>query len=113
MQEEAIILFEALSEIFFLTEFTCHPPLLDELADGLGSAFAKKSVPLWLAFAAQIFVDIHTALGKNVTRGLSELQTSGTQIASSLKEYHSNTPVAFADWPASNTAGIRHVDQTY
>lgn len=111
-EEEAIILLEAISEFFFLTKHTCHPPLLDELSDGLGLAFAEKSVPLWLAFAAQIFVDIHFALRKDVARGLSELQAYGTQLASSLKQYHSDTPIAFANWPQFNTAGIRHVDQT-
>ena len=100
-----------MAKIFCLTEYTCHPPLIDELADGLRSAFSDKSVPLWLAYAAQIFLDINTALRENAVRGLSELQAYGIQIASSLKEYHSHTSLALADWPAPNTAGIRHIEQ--
>ena len=62
-----------------------------------------------MAYAAQIFVYIHNVLRENVARGLSELQVSGTQIASSLKEYDSNTRVTFADWPAFSTATIRQL----
>ena len=63
---------------------------------------SDKTVPLWVAFAAQIFVDIHKALGEDVGRGLSELQASGTHIASVLKEYYNSSKSStFAQLPAS------------
>ena len=111
MLEEQIILLESLSEFFCLTEFTCHTPIEDELTNGLRSAFDDNNVPLFLAFAAQTFVDIYTILGENVGRGLSELQASAIQIASTILEYRSNTPVAFAKCPTFTAAGIEKVDQ--
>jgi hypothetical protein len=111
MKGDGIILFEALCEFLFWTKYTGDIPVLDELTDGLRSTFVDKIVPLWVAYAAQIFVDIHNVLQENVRRGLSQLQASGTQIASNLKEYHSNTPVTSANWPAFSKAAIRHLDE--
>ena len=104
MKEDGTILYEALCEFLFWIKCTRDLPVLDELTDGLRTAFVDEIVPLWVAYAAQIFVDIHNVLQENVGRGLSQLQASGTQIVSSLKEYHSNIPVTFADWPSFTTA---------
>ena len=67
-------------------------PVVDELMDGLSSAFVEQTVPLWLAYAGQIFVDIHNVLGKNGARCFSELHATARQIASTIKEYCSDFP---------------------
>ena len=102
MDLNGFILIDGLTELSYVAKYGYDVglPVVDELIEGLHSAFIDEAVPLWVAYAAQIFVDIQIVLRDNVARGLSELQTSGTQIASSLKEYHRlNRPVAFAQRP--------------
>jgi len=106
-EENLIILLEGLVGFFYLSQ--CDVPVLDELTDGLRSAFVDKVVPLWVAYASQIFLDIQNVLRENVGRGLSELQATGIQIASSLEEYRANTPVEVADWPSFSTHAMEHL----
>ena len=100
-EQDVIVLQEALIEFLFMTKID-STPVLDEITYGLASMVADKNYPLWMSFAGQIFLDIHNALGEDVGRGLSELQASGTHIASVLKEcYDSSKSGTFAPLPAS------------
>ena len=65
---------------------------------------SDETFPLWMAYAAQIFIDIHNALGECVDRGFSELQAFGTHITSVLKEYYnSGTAGTFGELSDSRT----------
>lgn len=64
------------------------PPVIDELTTGLSAMFVDKKVPLWVAYASQIFVDIHNSLREDVGRCRLELQTCGAQIDATLNEYY-------------------------
>lgn len=112
MQEDRIILFEALPEFFVMANITGGVPVADEFAIGLRSVFVQKTVPLWVAYAAQIFLDINHTLRADVVRGLSELRASGTQAAATLKDYFdTKKPRNFINWPSQNEAAVRGIDQ--
>jgi hypothetical protein len=107
MQEDKIILLEALPEFFVMTKIVGNAPVVDEFANGLRSAFVQKKIPLWVTYAAQFFLDIHHTLRADVVRGLAELQTSGTQAAATLKDcFDTDRPRNFANWPAQSEAGV-------
>jgi hypothetical protein len=101
MQEDRIILFESLPEFHVFTRVRNDLPVADELADGLRSMFADKTVPIWLAYAMQIFLDT------DIIRGFSELQASGRQAASTLTAYFS-TSKTFENWPLQNENAVQH-----
>ena len=106
MEEDQIILREALMEFFFMTTIDSRL-VVDELTDGLASMFLLKNIPMWVAYAAQIFLDIHNALREDVERGLAELQASGSHIASVLKEYYNlSKSGVFAQLPAPKEPGF-------
>ena len=110
LQEDRIILLEALPEFFIITKINGNLPVADELTNGLRSMFVQKTVPLWVTYAAQIFLDIHHVLRADVVRGLSELRASGTHAASTLKEYFA-TSKTFENWPAQNEEVVRRINK--
>jgi hypothetical protein len=98
------VLILALTEIFYMTQMK-STPIADELTHGFASMVFEKTLPLWMAYAAQIFLDIYNVLGADVGRGFSELQASGTHISSVLKEYYNSSPPSTAQ--ASKEEGFR------
>ena len=86
-------------EVFFLSQID-DSPVLDELTDGLSAMIRKNKFQLWIVYATQIFLDINKALQEDVGRGLSDLQASGTHVASVLKKYNSTLPCSCQQLPA-------------
>ena len=80
-------------------------PVPDELAEGLRPSFANKAVPIWLAYAMQIFLDIHHVLRADVVQ---DLQASRTQVASTLTAYFS-TSKTFENWPLRNETAVKYI----
>lgn len=58
----------------------------------------------------KIFLDIHHVLRADVVRSLSELQASGTDASSTLKEYFA-TGKTFQNWPAHNEEGVKGINR--
>src|SRR5437667_6679771 len=74
--------------------------------------FATKTIPLWVTYAAQIFLDIHHTLRADVVRGLSELREAGIRANESLKEYlDGDKPRIFDNWPSSNETAVKGIRQ--
>jgi hypothetical protein len=86
-------------------------PIEDELMIGLASVFNGETFPIWLIFAIRIFMDIHNVLGEDITRGFSELQASGAQIASVLKKHHNLTESGIFVEPKEDQKGFRRLDE--
>src|SRR6202023_2450104 len=94
-------------EFHVFTRVGNNLPVADELADGLRSMFTDKTVPIWLAYAMQIYLDIHHVLRADVIRGFSDLQASGAQATSTLTAYFS-TSKTFENWPLHNEKAVKH-----
>ena len=107
MQEDRILLFESLPEFHVFTRVRKDLPVADELADGLRSMFADNTVPIWVAYAMQIYLDIHHVLRADVIRGFSDLQASGAQATSTLTAYFS-TSKTYENWPPQNENAVKH-----
>ena len=61
------VLLLALTEIFYMTQME-GTPIADELTHGFVSMVFDKTSSLWVAYAAQIFLDIYNVLGEDVGR---------------------------------------------
>ena len=75
----------------------------DELSRGLRMAVATKRLPLWLIFAAQIHLDIHHTLRKDVAAPFREVLDLANSIKASINantQFH--TALSLKDWPESN-----------
>jgi len=110
MQEDRIILLEVLPEFFILSEATDGHRIFggDELTHGIGEMCRTKEIPLWLAFATQIYLDIHHILRTDVTRGFSDLQAAGQQTKATLDAYFPRSQL-FTNWPAQNEQAIMEI----
>lgn len=64
---------------------------------------SQNKVPVWLAFAAQIFLDIHHILRKDISRGYYDLVSSAKYVENNIErvlKFHENLRVE--TWPKSN-----------
>ena len=98
-KEDENDLFQTLLDVFFLSRIE-DSPVLDELTAGLTMMIYKNKFQLWIVYATQILLDIDKALQEDVGRGLSDLQASGTHVASVLKNYNSTLPCSCQQLPA-------------
>jgi hypothetical protein len=112
MQEDRIILMEALPEFFAVSKIKSCLPVPDELTNGLLSMFAAKTIPLWVTYASQIFLGIHHTLRTDVVRGLSELRASGIRANESLKKYFDADKRCTSDgWSSSNEETVKEISR--
>ena len=102
-REDKAMLCGILPDFYIATYGPQHNILDDELTRGLRTAFETKKLPLWLVFAAQIYVDIHHILREDVSRGFEELQVLGKLFSMSIHaniKFHEALRVE--NWPRSN-----------
>jgi hypothetical protein len=59
-------------------------PAEDELTRDICEMVKRRSIPIWLVFAAQIFLDIHHTLGGQVSRGFSDLVLSASYVENNI-----------------------------
>jgi hypothetical protein len=59
----------------------------DELIRGLRDVFRGGQISLWLAFAAQIFIDSHYLLRQKLEHGFQKLQHQGQQMMRNVQEH--------------------------
>jgi hypothetical protein len=72
--------------------------------------FDTKDVSLWLAFATQIYVDIHHVLLTDVKRATTEMRATGIRTLISLQKYRTSPGPRTCDfWSASNEEYIQQV----
>jgi hypothetical protein len=92
-QEDENNFSKILIEVFPLSKLD-DSPVLDELTNGFSATIYGNKLQLSRCYATQILLDIHKVLQKDVGRGLSDLQPSGTHVTSVLKNYNSTLPCA-------------------
>ncbi|KAI9038903.1 uncharacterized protein KD926_010117 [Aspergillus affinis] len=99
-QEDKIVMLDMLSGFSTFHQRVPPQPFEDEFTRGLRLMLKTHIIPIWLVFAAQVFLDIHHALRGNVTRAISDLQVSVGSMEACIKkklEFHSSLTVA--GWP--------------
>jgi len=65
-REDLILLMEILPEFCFIAKYQLHLLATDELTRGLCNMTLTKEIPVWLAFATTVFLDIHHILREEV-----------------------------------------------
>ncbi len=64
-----------------------NTPCDDELMNGIEKLLSEGKLPLWLVFAAQNFLDIHTVLKTSAERPLADLQQFAAEAGITLKDH--------------------------
>jgi hypothetical protein len=108
--EDKVVLSAVLSDFCYMCMGTESVPAEDELIRGLRETFKSKKIPIWLAFAAQVFLDIHHVLREDVDRAFGELFTTGRAAHGAISrslEFHSTLRVE--TWPRSNDEALKGV----
>jgi hypothetical protein len=108
MEADLIVLGEALDLFSLFTQFDGPFPVPDELLDGFRLLFTEKTVPTWVTFSAQIYLDIHHVLGQDIGRGFTELQRSGAEAISTLNEYFATSQTFYA-WTSYDEAIVDNI----
>ncbi|OAA72025.1 hypothetical protein LEL_09260 [Akanthomyces lecanii RCEF 1005] len=85
-------------------------PVHDEFLRGMKEKTRTGSVPFYLVFAAQVFLDVTYTLGPGIERGWQVFATHLNFIVGDLKthlEYHKNLKIK--TWPASNDQMLKQL----
>ncbi|EYE92270.1 uncharacterized protein EURHEDRAFT_415694 [Aspergillus ruber CBS 135680] len=103
--EDRVLLMEMLSEINFLCKASPRPMSWeDELTSGLRTTLCETGkIPLWLTFAAHLWLDTHHILRNEVSRAYDDLYEAAVRMKDSIKEildFHRSLKVD--NWPRSN-----------
>ncbi|RFU35703.1 hypothetical protein B7463_g727, partial [Scytalidium lignicola] len=109
--EDLILLTEVLPEFCFLQKLKVPPRIVDELTKGIMKMVETKSIPIWLAFATTVFLDIHHLLRQNVDTAFQQLQTLGIDAKKTVDRYFdfSQDITPPSTWPRSNEQFFRQM----
>ena len=103
-QDDRLVLMEAFPDLMLMAIMTSRFSLAeDELIRGIRQMAPGKIIPLWLVFAAQCFLDTQHALGRDVSRGHTELQRTANAVRASITQnlkFHESLRVD--TWPRQN-----------
>lgn len=105
-EDDWYILADVLPEIMLLTDLVI--PAEDEFSQGMRQVLLGDSIPLWVVFAHQVYLEIHRTLREQVGRGLVELRVAKTQVKASLKDYFENEKSMLDDHQPEAGAQILH-----
>ncbi|KAF7502110.1 hypothetical protein GJ744_007108 [Endocarpon pusillum] len=109
-REDKVVLLEILPEFCVLALAPNGAPAEDEMTRGMREMVKHKKIPLWLTFAAQIFLDIHHTLREKVGDGLFDLVKSARYVENSITQvlkFHENLRIE--NWPRSNDQGLLQI----
>ena len=109
-QHDKILLLELFPDLVLLSQFMGKPLVEDELIRGVRDIRDEGAIPLWLAFAAQVFLDTNHILGREAARGFYDLVEGTACIKASVKQtkdFHKNLRVD--NWPKSNDRAFDQV----
>lgn len=110
--EDKIIMLEILSDFLTMHRITPPRPFEDEFTRGLRKMFDTHEIPLWLVFAAQVFLDIHHVLRDGVQRGFEDFGRFAKLTESSIRQnldFHSNLRIE--GWPKRNDRAFEELLQ--
>ncbi|KAL4803818.1 hypothetical protein BDV18DRAFT_144489 [Aspergillus unguis] len=102
-QEDKIILTEILGDFYTLHTHVPEQSYEDEFTRGLRNLFRTKKLPIWLVFAAQVFLDIQHQLRDQIERPFKDLNACASNIENSIRlnlDFHAKLRIV--NWPERN-----------
>ena len=111
--EDAVILSELFVDVVALSRTKLSVPAQDKLTAGLrttvdGGSF--QSMPIYVVFAAQIFLDIHHLLREGVARPFDNLQAAGKRAYDILDEHFRHGSVqSGVNTPCNSTKAMEEI----
>ena len=106
-REDKIILLEVLPDLCVFAQGPGSIPAEDEVTRGLSEMIKLNKVPIWFAFGAQIFLDIHHTLREQVSCGYYDLVRSAKYVENNIElalKFHEDLRIE--NWPESNDQGL-------
>lgn len=106
--QDKIILLEFFTELSTVNRSLPDYPVQDEFMRGMKELDETRQVPMYLAFATQIYLDIHHLLGERVFRAHTTLMFQLDMMHDDLAqhfEFHKDLKIA--SWPAQNDMALR------
>ena len=102
--QDLILLMELLPEFCFLAKYRIELFATDELTRGLSKMALTKEIPIWLAFATTILLDIHHCARDTVDHCLAVLQLEANRFKGTLSRYleFSRGITSPSTWPMEN-----------
>lgn len=114
-KDDQSFLMQHLSEFAFLKDFKYSLPVTDELTRGLIEMCETKKVPIWLAFATQIFLDIKNIIRPQPNKAFNDLKMTGLRTKKIINDhfkFHETMPDQHEEnWPSGNNIILRQVQQ--
>ncbi|KAI9738395.1 MAG: hypothetical protein M1834_008898 [Cirrosporium novae-zelandiae] len=113
LEEDKIILLEIFPEFAILEQFDMNMPSQDEFTRGMRRMVKTREIPLWLAFATQVHLDIHHVLRENVSKGFQELRLAGLRTRKILDDHFqlSRSLPYPGTWPKRNDRGLEQIKE--
>lgn len=109
-QQDETLLNEFLTEVGIVARFFTNYPVCDEFIRGIRELDRTREIPMYLAFAAQIFLDIHYILRDKVYSGyetcMSQMRLMDEDLALQL-DFHANVPTK--KWVAPVDEAIKDI----
>ena len=89
-----------------MSDFKLPLPVSDEFTRGVVEMCKTKHFPIWLAFAAQVFLDIKDTLRSQPTKAFNDLRLAGLRTKQIIKDhfkFHETWPdQAEVNWAKQN-----------
>ncbi len=108
--EDKVLLLDILPEFCVFSQLPEGIPAEDEMARGMRRLYNDKDLPVWLIFAAQVFLDINHALRQQVSIGYDDLVKSAKYVENNIHQvlkFHENLRVD--TWPVSNDQCLHQI----
>ncbi|MCJ1376607.1 hypothetical protein MMC20_007850 [Loxospora ochrophaea] len=109
-REDKVVLLEILPDFCVFALQPGSIPAEDEMMRGVREMVKQNVVPIWLVFAAQIFLDIHHILRKQVDNGFDDLARSAKYVENNIQQalrFHNDLYID--NWPKSNDQGLYRI----
>lgn len=110
--QDKILMMEYFTELMTVVRCVPNYPVQDEFLRGMKELDQTREIPMYLAFAAQLFLDIHHILREKVSTAqktcMSHVALMNEDLALHL-EFHKNLWIN--TWPASNDHELKEMQR--
>ena len=84
--QDRFLLLSFLPNFVFLAGYKVEMPAEDEFARGIREMVKTREVPIWLGFAAQVWLDVYYLLGSKKDQAFQELRLCGLRSKKAMDE---------------------------
>ncbi|KAM3088281.1 hypothetical protein ACMFMG_002335 [Clarireedia jacksonii] len=109
-REDQFLLLELLPEFSLISKCKIDLFAADEFSKAIGQMALTKEIPIWLAFATTIFLDIHHTMRDKFERAFHDFRvivSNAKDVMKSYMDFMYNFPRP-TTWPPRNDATLRH-----